>query len=193
MKILFLFLLPFATALQLTFPTPAADLRAGFAARTNLSQGIHDPLSARAMALESAGKRLLIISVDNLGWYNNTAEPARAAILAETKLQPSELLLAAIHTHSAPTLTLTNGHPNNIAYTRELQHKLAFGLGYSPVGVNRREVTRDTNGSPKIVLGRNPHTPIDREVQVLKLTRPNNPNTANNNTDLAGIDRKSVV
>src|SRR6476659_4388872 len=98
---------------------------AGYAARTNVSQGVHDPLSARAMALESGGKQLLIISVDNLGWYNYTAEPARKAILAETKLQPSELLLAAIHTHSAPTLTLTNGHPNNIAYTRDLEHKLA--------------------------------------------------------------------
>src|SRR6185436_17125984 len=120
---------------------------------------------------------------------------------AETKLQPSELFLAAIHTHSAPTLTLTNGHANNIDYTRDLQRKLTavakqaldnlapaqltFGLGYSPIGVNRREVTRDTNGAPKIILGRNPHLPIDREVQVLKLTRPNNtPNTANNNTDL---------
>jgi hypothetical protein len=185
--------------------THAADLRAGFAriditptqpvtmagyaSRTNLSQGIHDPLSARAMALESDGKRLLIISVDNLGWYNNTAEPAREAILAETKLQPSELLLAAIHTHSAPTLTLTNGHPNNIKYTHALERKLAtvakqaldnlapaqlaFGLGYSPVGSNRREVTRDTNGAPKIILGRNPHTSIDREVQVLKVTRAN--------------------
>lgn len=188
------------------FHTAAAELRAGFArieisptqplmmagyaARTNVSLGAHDPLSARAMALESSGKRLLIISVDNLGWYNNTAEPTREAILAATKLQPSELFLAAIHTHSAPTLTLTNGHANNIAYTRDLQRKLvtvakqalenlapaqlAFGLGYSPIGVNRREVTRDTNGAPKIVLGRNPHTPIDREVQVLKLTRANN-------------------
>src|SRR4051812_40171018 len=202
-----LLLLPLATAVHLS----ASDLRAGFAridisptqpvtmagyaARTNVSQGIHDPLSARAMALESAGKRLLVISGDNLGWYNNTAEPAREAILSGTKLQPSELLLAAIHTHSAPTLTLTNGHPNNIAYTRDLQHKLAtvakqaldnlapaqiaFGLGYSPVGVNRREVTRDTNGAPKIVLGRNPHTPIDREVQVVKVTRAN--------SELAGL------
>src|SRR5438477_5233690 len=64
---------------------------AGYAARTNVSQGAHDPLSARAMALEADGKRVLIISVDNLGWYNDTAEPARQTILEQTKLEPSEL------------------------------------------------------------------------------------------------------
>lgn len=172
--------------------TPAKPVKlAGYAARVDLSKDVHDPLSARAMALESDGRRLLIISVDNLGWYNNTAEPIRKAILDETKLQPSELLLAAIHTHSAPTLTFEaeKSHANNVEYTRELQGKLvtvarealanlepirmAFGRGYSPVGVNRREVVRDTNGVTRIVLGRNPHTPIDREVQVLKITRVN--------------------
>jgi neutral ceramidase len=177
-------------------PTKPVKL-AGYAARVDLSKDVHDPLSARAIAFESGGKRLLIISTDNLGWYNNTAEAIRKAILQETKLQPSELLLAAIHTHSAPTLTFEaeKAHANNVEYTRELQAKLvsvakaaleklepvnvAFGRGYSPVGVNRREVTRDTNGAPRIVLGRNPHTPIDREVQVLKVTRAGG--------DLAGV------
>lgn len=178
--------------------TPAKPVKlAGYAARVDLSRDVHDPLSARALALESGGNRLLIISVDNLGWYNNTAEPLRAAILDATQLKPSELLLAAIHTHSAPALTFEaeKSHANNLEYTRELQAKLvtlakesfarlepiriAFGRGYSPVGVNRREIVRDTNGSTRIVLGRNPHTPIDREVQVLKLTRPDG--------DLAGF------
>jgi neutral ceramidase len=171
--------------------TPATPVTmAGYASRTNLSQGVHDPLSARAMAFENDGKRILLMSLDNLGFYNETAEPLRKAVLDECQLQPSELLMCAIHTHSAPTLTLDlkNGHPNNIEYTRELQGKLAalakkalaelkpaqlgFGLGSSPVGVNRREVVRDTNGGPKVVLGRNPNVLTDREVQVLKLTRP---------------------
>src|SRR5437868_8938632 len=82
-------------------PTKPVNM-AGYASRTNLSQGAHDPLSARALALETDGKRVVMISVDNLGWYNDTAEPTREVILQETKLQSSELLLAAIHTHSAP-------------------------------------------------------------------------------------------
>jgi len=160
---------------------------AGYASRTNLSRGIHDPLSARAMAFEKDGKRLVLISLDILGFYNGTAEPLRRAILNECRLQPSDLFLCAIHTHSAPTPTLdaAKGHANNVEYTRTLQSKLVkiareamdrmasvqlgVGSGASPVGVNRREVVRDNAGNPRIVLGRNPHLPIDREVQVLKL------------------------
>ena len=162
---------------------------AGYASRTNLSRGVHDPLSARAMAFEHDGKRLMLVALDLIGLYGGTAEPLRQAILRAGQLQPSELFLCAIHTHSAPTPILDpeKGHPNNVEYTRALQGKLAeltrqalermapaqlgVGIGASPVGVNRREVVRDSASKTRIVLGRNPSVPIDREVQVLKLTR----------------------
>lgn len=162
---------------------------AGYASRTNLSQGVHDPLSARAVVFEQDGHRLVLISLDNLGFYNETAEPLRQAILSACNLQPCELMLCAIHTHSAPTLTLdpVKDHPNNVRYTQWLQAKLvelsrsalarlqparmSVGLGASPVGSNRRETVRDRTGNTRVVLGRNPSGPIDREVQVLQLLR----------------------
>ena len=171
--------------------TPAKPVMlAGYGSRTNLSQGIHDPLAARALAFEKDGKRLVLVSLDNLGFYNDTAEPLRQAILDGCHLQASELFLCAIHTHSAPTLVLDTlkGHPNNIEYTQGLKNKLAevvrqalgnldpvqlgLGSGSAPVGVNRREVVQDKAGTSKIVLGRNPSVLTDREVQVLKLARP---------------------
>jgi neutral ceramidase len=170
-------------------PTQPVTL-AGYESRQDLSRGVHDPLSARAVAFEQDGQRLVLVSVDNLGFYNGTAEPLRQAILNASKLKPSELFLCAIHTHSAPTLTLDpeKGHSNNVAYTQGLQVKLAdlvakalaqlapveigVGSGSSPVGVNRREVVRGNDGKTKVVLGRNPALPTDREVQVLKLARP---------------------
>ncbi|MBI4663987.1 MAG: neutral/alkaline non-lysosomal ceramidase N-terminal domain-containing protein [Verrucomicrobia bacterium] len=162
---------------------------AGYASRTNLSRGVHDPLSARATAFEQDGQRMVLLSLDLLGFYNGTAEPLREAILSACRLQPSDLFLSAIHTHSAPTpsLDLQRGHSNNVEYTRSLQGKLVevtrqalermapmqvgVGSGSSPVGANRREVVRDNSGNTRIVLGRNPSLAIDREVQVLKLTR----------------------
>ena len=173
--------------IDITPPLPVQ--LAGYASRTNLSTGVHDPLAARALAFEQDGKRLVLVSLDNLGFYNRTAEPMRQAILDACQLQPAELLLCAIHTHSAPTLTLDpeKGHSNNVAYAKALQGKLAHlvqmaltrlapvrvgvGSGASPVGANRREVLPDTAGRARIVLGRNPSRPTDREVQVLKLTR----------------------
>lgn len=164
-------------------------LLSGYASRTQPSQGVHDPLSARAVAFEQDGQRLLLISTDLIGFYGGTAEPLRQAVLRACQLQPPELLLCAIHTHSAPTPTLDaeKGHPNNVKYTHALQDKLvavarlAFermtparvgvGIGHSPVGANRRETVRDKAGRTRIVLGRNPAAPTDREVQVLKLVR----------------------
>lgn len=170
--------------------TPSQPVQmAGYASRTNLSRGVHDPLCARVLAFEQDGRRLVLVSLDNLGFYNGTAEPLRQRVIAACRLQPPELLLCAIHTHSAPTLTLDpkKGHPNNVAYTQWLSEKLVeavrtalaqlapmrlgVGSGASPVGVNRRETVLDQDGRPKIVLGRNPAGPTDPEVQVLKLTR----------------------
>lgn len=173
-----------------TVITPTQPVRmAGYESRTNLSQGIHDPLAARAVAFEAGGRRLVIVSTDNLGFYNGTAATMRQAILEACQLQPAELFLAAIHTHSAPTLILDpeKGHPNNVAYSRTLQGQLvelvraaldglapveiAVGSGAAPVGANRRQAVPDRTGQKKIVLGRNPGAAIDREVQVLKLAR----------------------
>jgi neutral ceramidase len=162
---------------------------AGYGSRKELSRGVHDPLSARAVAFSQGRNHLVLVSIDNLGFYNGTAEPLRQAVLDACRLRPSELFLCAIHTHSAPTLTLNpeKGHPNNVEHTKWLQGKLVevvhsalqrltpvqvgVGSGSSPVGVNRREVVQDNTGKTKIVLGRNPSLLTDREVQVLKITR----------------------
>jgi hypothetical protein len=172
-------------------PTKPVTL-AGYGARKGLSQGVHDPLSARVLAFEQGGKRLVLVSTDLIGFYSGTAEVVRKAILAECRLEPSELFLCGIHTHSAPTLVLagSEAHANNIEYTEWLTHRLVgvvrealgratparigFGSGASPVGINRRQVAVDKAGKRQIRLGRNPDTLTDREVQVLKVARVEN-------------------
>lgn len=170
--------------------TPAKPVTmSGYAGRTGLSQGVHDPLSARAIALEQDGKRLVLVSTDLIGFYQ--AGPViRNAILTECRLESSELFLAAIHTHSAPTPTLDpeKGPASNVEYTQWLEKQmidmvrealgnmapaqLGFGSGSSPVGVNRREpVAAAANKPDKVKLGRNPAGVTDPEVQVLKLAR----------------------
>ncbi len=72
-------------------------------------------------------------------------------------------------------------YPTNLEYTKHLKSKLisavkeAFdrmqdvrigaGIGYCPIGMNRRAVQPD--GS--IALGRNPYGPVDKDVHVLKI------------------------
>ncbi len=161
---------------------------AGYASRKELSQGVHDPLSVRVVAFEQNGKKLVLVSTDIVGFYGGTAASMRKAILGACGLQPAELFLAAIHTHSAPIVSLGEKvHPNNVEYTKWLETQLvaavrealahsypvqiAVGSGSSPVGVNRREPVKDAAGKTRVQLGRNPAVLTDREVQVLRVSR----------------------
>jgi hypothetical protein len=171
--------------------TPEKPIKmSGYAGRKDLSDGVHDPLSARVVIFENNGQRLVLVSTDLLGFYNKTAEPLRKAIMDEFKLKPSELFLTAIHTHAGPTLTIDKkkGHPNNLKYTENLKSKLikvirkaydnvgevhtGIGVGYSPVGANRRQLVINKDGSSAIHLGRNPYGPTDKEVLVMKVAKP---------------------
>ncbi len=172
--------------------TPEKPVRmSGYASRKDLSTGVHDPLSARVLAFEVAGKRLVLVSTDLIGFYDGTAESMREALLCKFDLEPSELFLTAIHTHAGPTLTMDpeRGHANNVEYTETLKDKLTeavrqaldnmksarlgLGVGYSPVGANRRELRVERDGRSSIVLGRNPYGPTDKEVLVMKVAREN--------------------
>jgi Neutral/alkaline non-lysosomal ceramidase, N-terminal len=158
----------------------------GYASRKTLSEGVHDPLSARAVVFENSGRKIVLISSD-LGSYGEEVFPAiQKSILDKFKLKESELFLSTIHSHSSPVLSLNKetGDPNNIKYTEMLNQKLltvveeafknlkpvntGIGKGFSPVGSNRRETKPD--GS--ITLGRNPYGPTDKEVLVMKIGTP---------------------
>ena len=159
----------------------------GYASRKTPSEGIHDHLFARAVAFESGGKELVMVSTD-IGSYTDTLYSViRKSMTAKFGLKESEFFLAAIHSHSSPvvSLDLNKMVESNVKYTQSLQQKLltvvgealgnlkpvntGAGVGYSPVGSNRREMISD--GS--ITLGRNPYGPTDKEVLVFKMTDPN--------------------
>jgi len=171
--------------------TPKKSVKmAGYRGRTGLSTGVHDPLSARVVAFANKGKRLVLVSSDLIGFSSGTAEHFRKIILDEFELEPGELFLSAIHTHAGPSLTIDKkeGHPHNLEYTKSLVAKLVevirkslnnmspvhtgAGIGYSPVGMNRRELRFDSSGNSSIRLGRNPYGPTDKEVLVMKLAKP---------------------
>lgn len=158
----------------------------GYSSRKTLSEGVHDPLFARAIVFENNGKKVVLVSSD-LGSYSaEVFSVFQKNILEKFNLKESELFLSTIHSHSSPVLSLNNerGNPNNIKYTEALNHKLltvigeAFknlrpvnvgvGVGSSPVGSNRRETKTDG----LITLGRNPYGTTDKEVLVMKIVTP---------------------
>jgi hypothetical protein len=162
----------------------------GYGARKGMSEGVHDNIFARAIAFESGGKRLVMVSYDLVG-LNDAYEYLQKTVLDEFGLKPEELVMAWTHTHSGPNpgLNKERAPVNNISYTESLRPKTiqivrealdhltpvhtGVGVGSSPVGASRRLLKPD--GSTRLggaSLDRNPYGPADKEVLVLKITKP---------------------
>ncbi len=112
---------------------------AGFAARTNVSQGKSTELYGKALCLEDAqGTRLVIITLDLISVPRALRNGVEAALRKEHNLPREALLMNCSHTHSGPEFTLGDGplpwpmfgNPARAGaksaedYGRELQEKL---------------------------------------------------------------------
>lgn len=64
--------------------------------------GTLDPLRARALAMEEAGERAVIVQLDLLGLAREYVAAVRAAVRKATGLPPHHLMLHCTHTHSGP-------------------------------------------------------------------------------------------
>lgn len=158
----------------------------GYASRKTPSEGVHDPLSARIAAFGNGASQVLFVSSDLGSYGSEVYGEIRNRLMKEHNLKESEIFLSTIHSHSSPLLTVNNepGDAANIQYTEWLAGKLVeaagkalnnlkpvqtgVGIGYSPVGSNRRETRPDGT----ITLGRNPYGVTDKEVLVMKIDYP---------------------
>lgn len=74
----------------------------GYPQVERISTGIHDPLLATALFLESAGRKVILISLDLLFLDPPTARQLRRAVSGETGIPESGVFIACTHTHSGP-------------------------------------------------------------------------------------------
>ncbi|MCI0535347.1 MAG: hypothetical protein L0Z50_08965, partial [Verrucomicrobiales bacterium] len=112
---------------------------AGYASRTNISQGKATDLYAKALALDDTrGARLVIVTLDLIGVPRSLRNGLEAAVANEHGLARESLLMNCSHTHSGPEFRMGRG-PQDWAmfgkegfpgaksgeeYGRELQAKL---------------------------------------------------------------------
>jgi hypothetical protein len=151
-----------------------------------ISEGVHDRLFARAIALRKGSRKLILVSCDLIGFALVPISYFQKGLADKFDLQPGELFLCGTHTHSAPMIYLNKSypHPNNYKYTESLREKIieavssamaalqpariGAGRGSSPVGANRRVPGPGNTG---IVMGRNPEGTVDNEVLVLGIEK----------------------
>lgn len=161
---------------------------AGYAARTKPAEEKEHDLYAKALVLEDAGgKRLVLVTADLIGFPRGLADEVARGVEKRYGVKRDELMLAASHTHCGPVVPdnlsdmypLTPGEAEKVAaYGKKLvvdvidligdalknlgPATLRFGRGDALFAMNRREPT-----PAGITNGKNPGGPVDHSVPVL--------------------------
>ena len=87
-------------------PFLGTDLIGGFSPRG--SEHIHDELHARCLVLDDGETKLAIVMIDNVKFPTEIHGPTKELIQQTSGLPPENVLIAATHTHSAPSLRGTS-------------------------------------------------------------------------------------
>lgn len=109
-------------------PTPPVSL-AGFGARTQAAQAVHEDLEARALYLSDGPASLCLVVCDLLGMSPGNATVVRDAVGSELGIPGSNVVVACTHTHSGPSLIAGSeslGWPTPAGY---LEHVRAGCVG----------------------------------------------------------------
>jgi len=147
--------------------TPERPVQLAGQFHERISQGVHDPLTATALALDQGGEQAVIVSCDLLYTSREVHEKVRARLASgPAGLDPQKLFLAATHTHTAPVALDEQWYPAPppgvmapAEYIEFLAARLAalvqqawqarrpggvsWALGHAVIGHNRRVVYDD--------------------------------------------------
>lgn len=153
---------------------PVGAPLAGFAARHGVSTGVHDPVFAHALVIESDGCAVAFVSVDVLGLAADFVAGVRQLIKARTGLPEEAVMVSATHTHSAPVTVSTFFNPGE-TLDQPYMNRLASAIEDAVAGAwQSRARARIGVGSGRVSgIGRNrrtaDHLPVDDEVGIIKV------------------------
>ncbi len=92
------------------------------------SEGIHDPLFAKAMVLQSDETKIALVQLDLISTSRWFVEDARRAIEQKTGIPASNILISATHAHTGPILALTSTRYDALGGTHPLAVEFAKTL-----------------------------------------------------------------
>jgi hypothetical protein len=159
-----------AGAAKVDITPPTGYAMWGYASRHDQpSEGVLDPLQARALVLAIGKEKIAIVSLD-LG--RPPPRQSTAAVRAKVKDAGIEhIFLCASHTHHGPVLEVDDWPDEKTSYVRALEKKLADlileankALKPARLGVASKEVPLNRNRQ-----SRRDDKPVDRELLVLRV------------------------
>ena len=150
----------------------------GYGDRLWGNRGIHDNLSATALALDDGETHAVLVAADLLCINEYIVQRVQAEV-------GKNMMICCSHTHSGPIVYANERSPRRnrryidflvaqfIEVVREAKENLqpaslAWGAGEAPIALNRRE--RKPDGS--IEIGVNPEGVVDRSLGVVQMQTP---------------------
>ena len=180
-----------AAAVKVDITPQTSQWLLGYQARQ--SNGVHDNIYHRVLALEAAGTSFYLISSDLCLFSPNFHDSVMRELQSRTGIDQAHVWWSVTHTHAAPevgppdmykallgrsdhdwdreyTTLVTNALIEAVKTARDTLEpaRLSFTTTTSNANINRR--ARDVDG--KISLGLNPDGPADRQVNLVRVTRP---------------------
>lgn len=160
-----------AGAAKIDITPPTGHAMWGYAARHDKpSEGVRDPLRARALVLAVGKERIALVSLD-LGRPPTRQSMARIRKRVKDAAEIEHLFLVASHTHHGPVIELDDWPTPEKSYVAELEKKLgdlimsaAKELRPARLGVAAKEVPFNRNRHSK-----REEKPVDRELLVLRV------------------------
>lgn len=107
-------------------PPLGTSLNGGMADRK--ATHVHDELHARCLVLDDGARKVAIVIVDSCMLPRELVDDAKRVIEQRTKIPPSHVLIAATHTHNAPTATPVFQSKPDAAYAKFLAVRIADGV-----------------------------------------------------------------
>jgi len=105
---------------------PRGSVLAGFAARTAPSAGIHDPLFARAVALDDGRQGSIVVAADLVALTIEQCDEVRRRVGEHTGLGVESVLVSVTHTHAGPHVSKDELGPGaDVEYVAWLEQELA--------------------------------------------------------------------
>jgi hypothetical protein len=162
----------------------------GYGDRTKPGEGAVHPIWAKALAIEDAkGRRVVLVSTELIGLPRAISDLVAARVEQQYKVPRAALVLNSTHTHTGPfvrynLITMFDLPPDQVERIREysvwlgdqlvtvigaalgdLKHAtIEYGQGKGTFAMNRREKT------PKgVIIGVNPSGPSDHAVPVIRV------------------------
>jgi hypothetical protein len=114
----------------------------------------HDPLSVRTVVLDDGRTRLAIATCDLCLVEREMFEQAKQAASRRTGIPTSRMLMAAVHTHSAPNVTRLNAIPRDPEYMKQVVEGLAEGVAQAAARLQPARIGWGVVAVPEEVFNR---------------------------------------